>query len=238
MSDFLSSPTLWVAMSLLIYMGSKRIYRRAGTPLLHPVLLTIVALITLLVLLRIDYETYNRGGSIISFFLGPSVVALGVPLAEKIRELREQAPALLLTIGVGAFAGVVSAVLPLVFFGVDSTIIASMAPKSVTTPIAMSIAEGQGGEPSLTAAFVVMTGIFGAVVGPTVMKILKVDDELARGFALGAAAHGIGTARALEEGRTSGAAGSLAICLNGIATSIITPPILSLVFSLWELTAS
>ncbi len=233
MNEFLTSPVVWVTLSLLFYMGAMRIYRAAGTPLLHPVLLTIAALIAVLTLLDVRYETYNEGGRIISFFLGPSVVALGVPLAERIRELRRQAPALVVTIVAGSAVGVVSAVLPLLLVGAGESIIVSLAPKSVTTPIAMSVAERGGGEPSLTAAFVVMTGIFGAVVGPIVLRIIGVRDRVAFGFALGAAAHGIGTARALENGRTEGAAGSLAICLNGIATSVLTPPILALLFAFW-----
>lgn len=233
MNEFLTSPVLWVTISLLFYVGATRIYRFAGTPLLHPVLLTIAALIAVLTLVDIEYETYNEGGRIISFFLGPSVVALGVPLAERIRELRRQAPALVATIVAGSVVGVVSAVLPLLLVGAGESTVISLAPKSVTTPIAMSVAERGGGEPSLTAAFVVLTGIFGAVVGPIVLRIVGVRDRVAFGFALGAASHGIGTARALENGRTEGAAGSLAICLNGIATSILTPPILGLLFSFW-----
>ncbi len=237
MYEFLTSPALWVAVSLVVYVGARALYVRAGTPLVHPVLVTIIAIIAILLALDIDYETYNEGGRIISFFLGPSVVALGVPLAERIRELKQQAPALTITIVAGALVGIVSAVAPLLIAGVPENVITSMAPKSVTTPIAMSIVEREGGEPSLAAAFVVMTGILGAVIGPVLLRIVGVRSPVARGFALGAASHGVGTARALEDGRTEGAAGSLAICLNGIATSILTPPVLSLIYSGWEIAA-
>ncbi|MFW5994805.1 MAG: LrgB family protein, partial [Spirochaetia bacterium] len=213
--ELVAAPAVWVTVSLVLYIGAKRLYSVAGTPLLHPVLVTIAALIAVLTLFGVDYGTYNEGGRIISFFLGPSVVALGVPLAERIRELRSQAPALVVTILAGSVVGIVSAVLPLVVAGAGNMVILSMAPKSVTTPIAMSIVESAGGEPSLAAAFVVLTGIFGAVVGPVLLRIFGVHDPVAYGYALGAASHGIGTARALEEGRTQGAAGSLAICLNG-----------------------
>lgn len=234
LNELIGAPVVWVAVSLVIFIGAKRLYSMAGTPLLHPVLTTIAAIILLLTLLDVEYRTYNEGGRIISFFLGPSVVALGVPLAERIRELRAQAPALVATILAGSIVGIVSAVAPLLVAGAGELVVLSMAPKSVTTPIAMSIVETSGGEPSLAAAFVVLTGIFGAVVGPVLLRIFGVHDPVAYGYALGAASHGIGTARALEEGRTQGAAGSLAICLNGIATSVMTPIVLSLLFRMWE----
>lgn len=237
MSELLSTPALWVAASLFVYIGAKRLYAAAGTPLLHPVLVTIAALIAVLTVFGVEYETYNEGGRIISFFLGPSVVALGVPLAERIRELRSQAPALVATILAGSVIGIISAVVPLIVTGADEVLVLSMAPKSVTTPIAMSIVDASGGEPSLAAAFVVLTGILGAVVGPLLLRVFGVHDPVAYGYALGAAAHGIGTARALEEGRTQGAAGSLAICLNGIATSVMTPVVLSVMFRVWGVTA-
>lgn len=234
MHEFLTSPALWVSVSLLVYAGAKALYVRAATPLVHPVLVTIAIIIALLVALDIDYGTYNEGGRIISFFLGPSVVALGVPLAERIRELRAQAPALIVTTIAGALVGIVSAVAPLLVAGAPESMITSMAPKSVTTPIAMSIVEREGGEPSLAAAFVVMTGVLGAVIGPMLLRTIGVTTPVARGYALGAASHGVGTARALEDGRIEGAAGSLAICLNGIATSVLTPPVLGLVYSSWD----
>lgn len=238
MDEFLSSPALWVALSLVVYVGAKRLYERAGTPLVHPVLITIGVLIAILVFLGIDYETYEEGGRIISFFLGPSVVALGVPLAERVRELKDQAPALVVVIVAGALIGIISAVVPLLIAGAPEGVTTSMAPKSVTTPIAMSIVEREGGEPSLSAAFVVMTGILGAVIGPVLLHLIGVKNPVAYGFALGAASHGVGTARALEDGRTEGAAGSLAICLNGIATSILTPPALGIMYGGWGIVAT
>ncbi len=238
MHEFLTSPVLWVTVSLVVYVGARALYVRAGTPLVHPVLVTIVVIIAILVALDIDYETYNEGGRIISFFLGPSVVALGVPLAERVRELRQQTPALVVTVIAGALVGIVSAVAPLLIAGSPEGVITSMAPKSVTTPIAMAIVEREGGEPSLAAAFVVMTGILGAVIGPVILRLIGVHSPLARGYALGAASHGVGTARALEEGRTAAAAGGLAICLNGIATSILTPPVLALIYRSWDMLAA
>ena len=214
---------LWSTLSLIVYIAARRLYRRFPNPLLVPVLVTIVALIAILQLTGTDYSTYMEGGRMISYFLGPSVVALGIPLYRNIQRMREAAGGITAAVVAGAVAGVVGAVLPAVVMAAPELVVRSLAPKSVTTPIAISLAEGIGGDPGLTAAFVVVTGIFGAVLGPVILKLVGVRNPVAWGLAMGTAAHGVGTSLALERGPTEGAAAGLGICLCGVATSAVTP---------------
>lgn len=195
-------------------------------------MVAILVLMAFLTVSGIRYEDYFQGGRVISFFLGPSVVALGVPLYVQLEEIRKRGRAILVSTAVAAVVGVLSAAGTAALLGASAPVVASLAPKSVTTPIAMGIAEKIGGIPSLTAAIVIATGILGAVIGPGVLRLCGVRHPVAFGLAMGAASHGIGTARAVEEGEVQGAAGGLAICLNGIATALMTPLLMKLVL-LW-----
>ncbi len=219
---------LWSSASLLLYMAARRLYRWATHPLLTPVLVTTILLIAILQVTGTEYDTYMEGGRMISYFLGPSVVALGVPLYRNLRELRSAARAIIPAILVGSIAGVLGAVVPAILMAAPELMVRSLAPKSVTTPIAISLAELIGGDPGLTTSFVVVTGIFGAVLGPVILRLAGVKDPTAWGLAMGTAAHGIGTSRALERDHVSGAAAGLGICLCGIATSVVTPPLVRL----------
>ena len=212
----------------MLYQGARLLYARTRLSLLHPVLVTIAALIGLLRLLRLDYGTYMEGGRYVAFFLGPAVVALGVPLYRQLGEIRRRLGSLGVSLALGSVLGILSASLPAVLLGSPREVVVSLAPKSVTTPIAMEVSRLLGGLPPLTAVVVILTGIFGAVAGPPFLRLLRVRSAVAVGLALGAASHGIGTARALEEGELQGAAAGMAIGLNGIATAILTPPLLSL----------
>ncbi len=216
-------PLLWVTLSLLAYALSRRLYLRLRVAALHPVILASAALIAVLRLTDTTYETYMQGGRLIEFFLGPSVVALAVPLYLNLQEMKSSAPSLLVVTAFGSAVGVVSAVVPALLMGAPEPVVLGLAPKSVTTPIAISVAEGIGGEPALTASFVVLTGVLGAIIGPLLLRLVGVRHPVAFGLAMGSAAHGIGTARALENGRLEGAAGGLGICLCGVMTALIAP---------------
>lgn len=218
-----SPALLWSTVSLVVYILARQLYRRFTTPLLVPVMVTIVVVIVLLSATGTDYETYMEGGRLISFFLGPSVVALGIPLYRNLQKMRRAAGAISLAVAAGSIAGVVGAVLPAVALHLPDLVTRSLAPKSVTTPIAISLAESVGGEPGLTAAFVVVTGLFGAVLGPVILRIARVTHPVAWGLAMGTAAHGVGTSLAIEKSPEAGAAAGLGICLCGVATSAITP---------------
>jgi len=157
-------------------------------------------------------------------------VALGVLLYEQLEEIARRGPAIIVGAVAGAAAGIVSAAGLGMWLGAEPQVINSLAPKSVTTPIAMGIAARLGGIESLTAAVVIATGVLGAVLGPGFLRLIRVKDPTAFGLAMGAASHGIGTARALEEGPLQGATGGLAICLCGLATALMAPLIMKLLW--------
>ena len=222
-----ASPLLWLTATLLAYQGGYWLYRRLGThPLANPVLIAVAVLVGLLLITGTSYETYFNGAQFVHFLLGPATVALAVPLYTHVKRVR----ALLLPVAVGLLAGSLAAILTAVavgkLLGATTPTILSLAPKSVTTPIAMGIAERIGGIPSLTAVLVIATGILGAVVGGYVFDALKVRSPAIRGFAMGVASHGIGTARAFQESEQAGAFAALAMGLNGLLTALLLPALL------------
>ncbi len=219
---------LSVAATVAVYAAASWLYRRWRMPFLNPVLVSVVVLICALRGLGIDHAQYDRGGRILSFFLGPAVVALGVPLFLQGEEIARRGRAILTSIVAGSVVGIVSGVCVAAWLGASAEVVRSLAPRSVTTPIAIGIAERIGGIPSLSAALVIGTGVLGAVLGPAVLRAAGVTSRTAFGLAMGAAAHGIGTARAAEEGTAEAAGGGLAIGLMGVATAILAPLLVAL----------
>ncbi|MCB2186718.1 MAG: LrgB family protein [Deltaproteobacteria bacterium] len=234
-NPLLTGPVFSVALTLLVFQLARALYTRLGWFILNPVLVSIVTLIALLKLLGLDYQTYHQGGRLISFFLGPAVVALGLPLYQQLPTIQERGRSILFSILVGSVVGVTTAGLTALLLGAPPQVVASLAPKSITTPMAMGVAQTLGGIPPLTAALVVAAGVLGAVLGPPFLRLCRVTGDTAFGLAMGAAAHGIGTARALEEGELAGATSGLAICLNGLATALVTPPLMKLFYWLVSL---
>lgn len=220
---------LWIVITLIIYFGTQLLYIKSRWLLMHPVLVSMVLIIVLLQLLNIDYEQYNQGGKFVSFLLGPSVVALGVLLYEKIEVIKRSAVAISVALITGGITGIISVILVAQILHATPEIISSLAPKSVTTPIAIEISARTGGIPSLTATIVILVGIFGAAFGPSLLKLAGITDKIAFGLAMGASSHGIGTARAIEEGKLEGAVSGLAMCLNGIITALATPYLLEFI---------
>ena len=219
-----ASPLLGLTLTLLAYQAAFAIYRRCGShPLANPVLIAVSALVAFLMLTGTRYETYFAGAQFVHFLLGPATVALAIPLYTQIRRVR----AMLLPVVAGLLAGSATAALSAVavarLLGASPATQLSLAPKSVTTPIAMGVAERIGGIPSLTAVLVIVTGILGAVGGRYVFDALRVRDPAIRGFAIGVASHGIGTARAFQVSEQSGAFAALAMGLNGVLTALLLP---------------
>jgi predicted murein hydrolase (TIGR00659 family) len=219
-----------IIATVLVYLAAERLYRRTGWFVLNPVLVSVAVLIAALILLRIDYADYERGGRVLAWLLGPAVVALGVPLAEKWDEIVRHGRAIFTSILAGSVTGILAAAGTARILGASAEVVRSLAPRSVTTPIAMGISEKVGGIPSLTAALVIATGVLGAVAGPALLRALGVRSRTAVGLALGSAAHGIGTARAMEDGDVEGATAGLAIGLMGVATAVLVPILLRLLF--------
>jgi predicted murein hydrolase (TIGR00659 family) len=221
-----------IAITLAAYEGARRLYRRVPHPLLNPLLVAISALILLLKALGIGYADYDRGGRLISFWLGPAVVALGVPLYLQVEEIVRRGRAMLVSILLGSVVGIASGTAAALLLGAPRAVVLSVAPRSVTTPIAMGVAQKLGGLPPLTAVLVISSGVLGAVAGPWLLRVARVRSRTAWGLAMGSAAHGIGTARAVEQGDVEGASSGLAIGLMGLATAVLAPLIVPLLLRL------
>jgi predicted murein hydrolase (TIGR00659 family) len=218
------TPLLWLTATLVIYELADIVYRRIGQwPPSNPVLISVVILITFLTLTGTPYQRYFDGAQFVHFLLGPTTVALALPLWRYARRLRRMLLPLSGALLIGSLTSILSVVAIGRLMGVSEVTLRSLAPKSVTTPIAMGISEQIGGLPSLTAVLVIVTGIIGAVIAQELFDRLRVDDQAARGLAIGVASHGIGTARALQMHAEAGAFAGLAMGLNGALTTLLAP---------------
>ncbi len=227
----MESKIFLIAVTFGMFWIARALQRKTGWLLLNPIMLTIAVLICLLELTNISYQTYSAGGDYISFWLQPAVVALGVPLYQQLKMIRRQLLPILLSQLVGCVVGLVSVVLIARWMGASHEVVLSLAPKSVTTPIAMEISAATGGIPSLTAAVVVITGLLGAVFGFAVLRYGKVHSTIAQGLSIGTASHAVGTGAAMEYHRKCGAYAGLGLTLNGIFTALLTPFVLKFILS-------
>jgi len=219
-----ASPLLALTLTLLAYLGGLWLYRRSGeNPLVNPVLIAVVAVVGLLFATGTDYRTYFDGAQFVHFLLGPATVALAIPLYRQVQQVKKSLVAILVAVISGSLTAAGSAVAIAWLLGASRETILSMAPKSVTAPVAMGIAEQIGGLPTLTAVVVILTGITGAMAATTVLRMLRIGDQRAGGLAIGVASHGIGTARAFQVGEVAGAFSGLAMGLNALATAILIP---------------
>lgn len=232
MHSLVHSEIFDLALVVGTYIAATLLYKKTHLSLLHPLLTSIFVIIVILEVLDIKYESFQQGSHLIHFMLGPSVVALGYVLFEQMKYLKGNVVSILTSVFVGAIVGIVSVIAIGKLMGADQSLIATLQPKSVTTPIAMGISEKNGGIPSLTAVIVVAVGIFGSIVGPAVMKVLGIESRIAKGLALGASSHGVGTAAAIQLGAVEGALSGLAIGLMGIMTAILVP-VISYILSLF-----
>ena len=226
--EFFNNKFLLIAATFIFYLGGQLLQRRTGIKLLNPILLAIAGMISFLLLFKIDYKTYPAGGEYIDFWLKPAVVALGLPLYRQLSTIRKQLIPLLVSELAGCVAGIVSVVFIAKLLGASHEIIMSLAPKAVTTPIAMEISSSVGGIPSLTAAVVVCTGIFGGMAGFKIIKLSRIKSPIAQGLSMGTAAHAVGTSAAMEKSERYGAFSSLGLTLNGLFTAMLSPFILHL----------
>lgn len=224
-----ASPLLGLTITLIAYLIAQAIYAKARfNPLANPVLTAAAMLVLLLEVTGTPYATYFEGAQFVHFLLGPATVALALPLYRQWPKLRRSAVPLIGGLVAGSLAAIVSAVGVAALFGASHQTIASLAPKSATTPIAMAVAAETGGIPSLTAVLVICTGIFGAVFARSILNMLRIEETAVRGFALGVASHGIGTARAFQISEEMGAFAGLGMGLNGVFTAFIVPVLMPL----------
>ncbi|WP_137173912.1 LrgB family protein [Massilia sp. HP4] len=227
-----ASPLLGLTLTLCAYLAAQRIFALCGaSPLANPVAITVALIAGVLWLSGMSYERYFAGAQFVHFLLGPATVALAVPLVRQLPRMRRALLPLATALLAGSVTAIVSAVAIAIMLGATPELAATLGPKSATSPIAMAVSERLGGIPALTAALVIGTGIFGAVVGTQLFAILRVRSDAARGFALGLAAHGIGTARAFQVSPEMGAFAGLAMGLNGALTALLAPWLAPLVMA-------
>lgn len=224
-----STPLLGLTITLVAWQVAVSLSRALGDrPLTNPVMLAILMLSAVLLVTRTPYSAYFQGAQYVHFLLGPATIALAVPMHAAWRQIRLSAPAIIPAILAGSLTSAISAMLIAQAMGGSRPVVLSLAPKSVTTPIAMGVAEQIGGNPSLSAVFVLLSGLASITVGPPLWRLLRITDWRARGLAAGTAGHGLATARVLLLNETAGAFGGLAIGLNGVATAIMLPPLVRL----------
>lgn len=231
MSDTLdwlrSSPLFFVLLTLAAYrVGREAKDRSGGHALAQPVLVAMVLIGLALTALDVDYPTYRDGTELVAFWLGPATVALAVPLHRNVHRLRGFVLPMLIAIPVGALASIVVGVVMVQVLGGGDELARTMAPKSATTPVSIALSQENGGIPALTAVLTIVIGIVGAIAGPALLTLLRIRDRRARGLAMGAASHGIGTSRSLHDDETEGAFAGLSMGLSALATSLLLPIVL------------
>lgn len=224
-----ASPLLWLTVTVAAYVIADWISARSGrNPLVNPVVIAIALIGTLLVATGTSYRTYFDGAQFVHFLLGPATVALAIPLARHFGTVRRMLLPMAAALAAGAVTAIVSAVGIAALLGAPRDVLVALAPKSVTAAIAMAISRELGGEPALTAVLVILTGILGAILVTPLFNALNIRAWEARGFAVGLAAHGIGTARAFQVNPVAGLFAGLAMALNAVLTALIVPPLLNL----------
>lgn len=212
-----------ICITIIAYFFSRKIFIKTQSPLVNPVLLSTTVVILILHYSGITFEQYKPGKEVMTFLLGPATVALALPLYLNRHVLIKSFLPIVIGITCGAISTLLTAVLLAKFSGLDPMIVTSIAPKSITAPIAIEIALITGGNPAIAVAFVVFTGTFGSVIGAAVLSVCKISNPVARGLAMGVAAHGQGTATILQEGQTQGAMAGVAMGLSAIFVSLIAP---------------
>lgn len=225
MKELISSPVFGVLVSLVAYEIGVLIKEKTKLSIFNPLLVAIIILIFFLTKFHVKYTDYNNGGQVISFFLAPATVALALPFYKKFSLFKKNALPILIGILCGSTAGIVCVIVLCRLFKFSNELTESLIPKSITTPIGMALSKQLGGVQPITVVAIIITGIVGAVIGPFLYKVLKLNDKVAMGIAMGASCHAVGTAKAMEIGETEGAMSSLTMAIAGIITVFLAPVI-------------
>lgn len=220
MSALVNSPYFGLAITAIAYVLGTIVQRKLKFPLFNAMVVATAIIIAVMVIFDIPYDAYYQGGYVINLMIGPATACLALGIYDKLPLLKKN----LIPVLAGCVAGVITSITSIWvmcrLFGLDRALTAALLPKSVTTPIAMAIAESYGGVVSITSAAVIVTGAIGAVASPFLIKLFRITDPLAAGLGIGAASHAMGTSKAMEIGKTEGAMSGLAIGLCGIITAI------------------
>lgn len=220
MIELTASPFFGISLSIFAFWIGLKIQKKTGLVFCNPLIIAIVLVICVLLLFRIPYESYSEGGEIINMFLAPATACLAVSVYTKIQLLKKNWLPIVVGCAVGSLVSMTSVYLLCKLFGLDDTMIVSLVPKSVTTPIAVGVSSSHGGISSITVVAVLITGIFGNIAAPFLVKLFRVQDSMTAGLSIGACSHAVGTSKAIELGETEGAMSGLAIGICGIITVI------------------
>lgn len=223
MSVITSNIFFSIVLSLIAFEIGLFVYKKTNIPLFNPLLIAIVIVIAVLTAFHVKFDTYNEGAQFINMFLGPATVVLAVPLYKQIELLKKNAIAIFIGIFFGTLIGIFSIILLSHSLGLNISMIVSLMPKSVTTPIGIAISKQFNGIVPVTVLAIILSGIIGAIIGPTICRIFRITNRIAIGISLGTASHAIGTTKALEIGETEGAMSSLSIGIAGMMTVFIAP---------------
>ena len=225
-----AEPLFWLTLTIGSYLIADFIYRKSNLfPLLNPVAISVLIVSLILIFFNIQYERYFEGAKFIHFLLGPATVALAVPIYKKWDLIVINSKAIFISLLIGSIFAILVTYLLSLYFELPKELILSLLPRSVTAPIAMGISEIIGGIPSLTAIITLITGVIGASLGIFVFDLMKLKNMDARGFSLGLASHGIGTARAMSKNKNAGVFAAVGMGLSGLVTSILVPLFLKII---------
>nr|WP_136250240.1 LrgB family protein [Ningiella ruwaisensis] len=221
---YLNSHIVWLGVTLITYALARKVYVMAShSPLFHPILVSALLIISLLIAFDVSQEQYQKAALPVAFLLGPATIALAIPLYKQLTTLIRMGWRVVLPVLFGGVLAPTLAWLSIYFFNTPINLQMTMLVKSITTPLAMGTAEAIGGIASLAAVFVIITGIVGAIFAPLVFRLSQTDCEMAQGVVLGTIAHAVGTSKAISISETCAAFATLSVCLNGIVTAILLP---------------
>lgn len=234
LASFSANPYFGLFLTFFFFLVGTLFHRRwPSNPMFNPLVFSITSIIILLIVTDLSYNNYNEGGRFINFWITPATVALAIKLEKNFVYLKKYYTAILSGIALGVVFHTAILIMVSILFQFNQELVATLFPKSITTAIALGVSESLGGIVSLTVAIVVFTGVLGTVVGPPIFALLKINDPVAQGVALGSGSHAMGTAKAIEMGDVQAAMSGLSIILTGIAVVILAPlvmPLVSLLF--------
>ncbi|MDR2464940.1 MAG: LrgB family protein [Streptococcaceae bacterium] len=228
MNEILTNPLFGLVLSVLMYLIGVRLNQTFQHPLTTPLLFATVTIILFLKITGISYDAYYKGGQILNMLIAPSTVALGIPLYKMLPLLKHHAKSILIGLGISTFLNTLITLLLAKAFGLSKIVSISLLPKSVTTAMAVGIAEKMGGALTLTLVVVVATGILTSVIGPPLLNVFGIQDAVAKGVALGGTGHAIGTGSAIQLGKVEGVMAGVSIGISGILYVFITPIMIQL----------
>lgn len=212
-----------ILATIIVFLLMKKLYGRFSTPILFPVLTATIVLVILLTSFSVSYDTYMSGARWIDALLGPAIVSFAYPLYTQRNLIKKNLFSIITSVTVALISGIISVILLARLIGVDQEIVASLFSKSITTPVAMKITESLGGIPSLTVVFVILAGLTGAVLGPYIFRICKINNPVSKGVSMGSASHAIGVAKLSEYGEQTLSMGTVGMTLSAIIGAFICP---------------